>query len=430
MVNVRKKRCGYEGCPTQASYGIAGSTKTEFCFKHARTGMVNVQRKKCDYEGCPSQASYGVAGSTKAAFCFKHARAGMVNVRNKTCGYRGCPSQSSYGAAGSTKAELCSKHARAGMVNVRNKRCGYEGCPSQASYGVAGSTKTEFCFKHARTGMVNVKKMCGYEGCPMQPSDGVAGSKEAEFCSKHVKARMVNVARTMCGNKECSKRPLDKGTRCQQHASAHDTAVVSDTTKLNTGKGIPDRSATEGGRGSVANVRGVKRKRATLSGSGANDGKDARRSFCAGSIQEERTPSLSGRPLLLPRHPHSRADDEAPLRAGARAGMKVELTVSSPIHGGDGTRMFQKQASPSSGWGSKDDSGFTSAACGGTGWGCGSPATVTRCLCTFDGMALEEVEEDSNVKLELGVPGASPPTSDIRKMTPVVVPSSLLRWPG
>ncbi|CAM9421105.1 unnamed protein product [Sphacelaria rigidula] len=227
---------------------------------------------------------------------------------------------------------------------------------------------------------------------------------------------MANVVSNRCGKKECSKLPLDKETLCQQHASSsHNTAAVFDTTKLNPGKGTPGRSATEGGEGSVADIRGVKRKRAALSGSGANDGVGARRSLCAGPRQGERSPSLSGRPHLLLRHPPPMADDEVSLRAGARAGMKVELAVPSPTHGGDGTRMFQKRASPSSRWGSEGGgSGFTSSGCGGTGGGFGSPATVTRCLGTFDHVAFEVVEEDLDVKLELGVPGASPRASDTR----------------
>ncbi|CAM9788759.1 unnamed protein product [Sphacelaria rigidula] len=232
---------------------------------------------------------------------------------------------------------------------------------------------------------------------------------------------MVNVVGQRYGKKRCSQAPLNKKdsvdaeTLCQQHASAHNTAAVFDTTKLNPGKGTPGRSATEGDGGSVANIRGVKRKRAALSGSGANDGVRARHSVCASSGLVERTPSLSGRPRLLLEHPTSRADDEVSLRAVARAGMKVELAVPSPAHGGDGTRMFHKQASPSSGWSSeRGSSGVIGSDDSGTGWACGLLATVPGCLGTFDDETVGKVDEALNVKLELGVSSPIRGTSSTR----------------
>ncbi|CAM9489590.1 unnamed protein product [Sphacelaria rigidula] len=228
----------------------------------------------------------------------------------------------------------CSKHARAGTADVTKRMCDYEGCSTRPSYGVVGSKKVEFCSKHARLRMVDVlSKRCGYEGCSTQPSYGVAGSKKAEFCSKHARAGMVNVVSKGCRKKGCSTSPLDKKINsdderlCRQHASAHNTAAVFDTTKLNLGKGAPGRSATEGIGGSIADVRGVQQKRAALSFSGANDGVGARSGLCTGFRLGEMTPSLSGRPLLLTGHSPSRADNEVSLRAGTRAGVKVELVT-------------------------------------------------------------------------------------------------------
>ena len=156
-----------------------------------------------------------------------------------------------------------------------------------------------------------------------------------------------------CRKKGRSESPLDKEdnfdeeTLCRQDASEHNTAAVFDTTKLSTNEGSPGRSVSEGDGESVADVLGVKRKRAVLSGSGANDGARARRSLCVDSRQGEMTPTFSGRFCSLPGYPPLRADDQVCSRAGAEAGIKVELTVPSPTHGYDEMRESREQASPS-----------------------------------------------------------------------------------
>ncbi|CAM9896912.1 unnamed protein product [Sphacelaria rigidula] len=406
-VRLRSKRCGYEGCYTCSSYGVAGSKKAEFCSNHATTGMVDVKNevrlrsKRCGYEGCSTCSSYGVAGSKKAEFCSKHATAGMVDVMSKRCGYEGCSTQPSYGVAGSKRAEFCSKHATTGMVDVVNKRCGYEGCPTQPSYGVAGSKKAKFCSNHATTGMIDVvSERCGYEGCSRYPSYRVAGSKKAQRCSNHTTAGVVNLVSKKCSEDGCSKIAIDKKHTSgetefrRQQTSAHNTAVVSNTAKLTTGKGTPERRPTEGSEKSFAYVRRTKRKRAVLSAFAANDCVDASRSVCPGPRRGVVTP-------LLSRHTPLRADGEVSLgpRAGSR--MKVELAVSS-THCDDGVRECREQVAPLSGR-SSDGGGPTLISSGGgsTGQLRGSPAVVPGRMGTCGNVDVGGTKEDSDVKLKL-----------------------------
>ena len=84
--------------------------------------------------------------------------------------------------------------------------------------------------------------------------------------------------------------------------------------------------------------------------------------------------------------------------------MKVELSVPSPTHGGDGMSKSREQASPSRGWSSECGSvGLISSGDVGAGRLCDSLVVVPGCLGSFDFVAFQEVEEDPNVKLELGV---------------------------
>ncbi|CAM9625022.1 unnamed protein product [Sphacelaria rigidula] len=406
MVNVVLKKCNHEGCSTKPSHGVAGSKKAEFCSKHAGSGMMSVVHRKCGYEGCSTHPSYGVAGSKKAEFCSKHARAGTMNVVSETCGYEGCSTKPLYGVAGSKKAEFCSEHARSAMVNVVDWACGHEDCFANPSYGVAGSVKAEFCPEQARSGMGNVvHKMCGYEGCSTHPSHGVTGSNWAGFSFKHSRAGMVNVVGKKCGEDEWFKltvekrHTVDEAEICRQHTSPQKIAAAPDTAKLETEEGAPVRSPTKDGGRSVADVRGTKRKRARFWGSVSNDGVGARRSASAGARQ-----------FVTTRNPASRAGE---MSSEARAGdwMKVELAVRPATDDGDRGREDREQARCSSG--DTNAGRRSSVSCTGMSSGrlCASPAMARERLGMFH-VDLEQAEEYSNVKIDLGVSGPSPRAYD------------------
>ena len=83
--------------------------------------------------------------------------------------------------------------------------------------------------------------------------------------------------------------------------------------------------------------------------------------------------------------------------------MKVELAVPSPPHGHDEMRESRGQAATSSGWGSqRGGSELVSSGGGNTGRLCDSLGVIPERLGNFDDVASEKVEEDSNVKVELG----------------------------
>ena len=190
-----RERCSHhDGCTRIACYGMAGSKKAEFCFKHATKGMINLTTKKCGHPGCNTGPRFGIAGTKEVKFCARHAKEGMINVTGKRCGHPECTTRANFGMAGSKEYDFCARHAKKGMINIVSKRCDHSECSTLASFGMAGSKKREFCSKHAKEGMINVTtKRCGSPGCKKGVSYGMAGSKTAEFCSQHAKAGMVNV---------------------------------------------------------------------------------------------------------------------------------------------------------------------------------------------------------------------------------------------
>ena len=62
-MNVFKTNCKIEGCRKRPSFGVAGTTKREYCAQHAKDGVINVNIRPCRTEGCRNQLSFGVVGT-------------------------------------------------------------------------------------------------------------------------------------------------------------------------------------------------------------------------------------------------------------------------------------------------------------------------------------------------------------------------------
>ena len=188
------RRCENPTCPKQASYGLKGTARRQFCAQHAVDGMVDVCSKRCSREGCSKHATFGVPGSRKREFCSTHAAQGMVDLKfMKRCGFEGCYKHPSYGVVGG-KREYCAEHAYDYMVDLKiARKCGREGCSKYPSFGMPGSKKREFCSQHAEEGMVDQKTMkrCEYIGCSKHPSYGAEGTSKRTFCAEHAEVGMV-----------------------------------------------------------------------------------------------------------------------------------------------------------------------------------------------------------------------------------------------
>ncbi|CAM9522436.1 unnamed protein product [Sphacelaria rigidula] len=285
------------------------------------------------------------------------------------------------------------------MVDVVSKQCGDEGCSKKPSYGVAGSKKAEFCSQHARGGMVNVRfQTCCSEGCSKKPSYGVAGSKNARFSPQHARAGMVNVVSYKSSKEGRLKLEIlendnrDEAKLCRQRPTAHEAATVYHTGELSTGEATSTRSITEGGEGSVAGVRGTKRKREPCLSSGTSDVVDTRRSVYPVARRIGVTP-----PLLSGQLPPG-TDREV-------SSVRVEVAAPSPTHGGAGMGQCSKHTAPSRGWSSAGAKSSSSSSSRGVNAGrlYASPAVVCGSVGGFVGAESVETSEGSSVKFDLGV---------------------------
>ncbi|CAM9633284.1 unnamed protein product [Hapterophycus canaliculatus] len=169
-------QCGHHSCSKRPTYGVAGSTKREFCSQHAKEGMINVNNKRCIQANCTTIPSFAVAGSKKAEFCSQHAREGMIDVRSKRCSQRGCSTQPSSqqapaaggGGSGNSSGKIpgsscAQQQGNEGFGGLRSKRCGRHGCTLQATYvSSQGNERAEFCAQHANDGILPAGIISGF----------------------------------------------------------------------------------------------------------------------------------------------------------------------------------------------------------------------------------------------------------------------------
>ena len=161
--------CIHDGCEVKyPCYNKEGESKGLYCDEHKLDGMVDVKNKKCIYDGCKVRPAYNNDGETKALYCAKHKLKGMVNIaaRNKKCIQHGCDTISCYNKEGETKALYCVNHKLNGMVNVISKTCIYDGCKTRPNFNNDGQKNALYCSKHKLNGMIDINhKTCKSEWC-------------------------------------------------------------------------------------------------------------------------------------------------------------------------------------------------------------------------------------------------------------------------
>ncbi|EKX43142.1 hypothetical protein GUITHDRAFT_110869 [Guillardia theta CCMP2712] len=150
-----------------------------FCIHHKLEDHVNLRSKRCEFNGCPKQPAFGDPVQKIARFCFDHKpQSNWVNIMARRCEHENCLSRPSYAASYNMTARFCSLHKPAGFVNMYVRHCSDEsGCKRQASYGYVGSKTDLRCTKHKRDGMIHMWGLCKTKGCTKNASFGPVDGK-------------------------------------------------------------------------------------------------------------------------------------------------------------------------------------------------------------------------------------------------------------
>ena len=70
MINVKNKRCEYDGCVKQPAYNIEGEKQARFCVIHKEDGMIDVKHKRCKTHLCYTRPSDKYKGYCLRCFMF------------------------------------------------------------------------------------------------------------------------------------------------------------------------------------------------------------------------------------------------------------------------------------------------------------------------------------------------------------------------
>jgi hypothetical protein len=147
MVDVKSKRCAFNGCTLIPSFNHENEKKGLFCSSHKTERMVNVKSKRCAFDGCSSQPSFNHENEKKGLFCSSHKTDEMVDVKSKRCAFDGCTSLNpGFNHKNEKKGLFCSSHKTDGMVDVKHSKCNSEWCFTRVTEKYDGYCL--HCFMH------------------------------------------------------------------------------------------------------------------------------------------------------------------------------------------------------------------------------------------------------------------------------------------
>ena len=209
MINVKSKRCIYEGCMKQPTFNLSTETKSLYCAEHKLKNMINVKDKLCTHEGCMKIPLFNLPTETKGLYCFDHKLVNMINVKDKRCIHEGCMKITPvFNLPTETKGLYCSDHRLENMINVRSNRCMHDGCTTRPNYNLPTETKALYCAEHKLENMINIKsKRCIYENCNKQPTFNLPTETKALYCSEHKLENMIDIKNKHCIYENCNTIP-------------------------------------------------------------------------------------------------------------------------------------------------------------------------------------------------------------------------------
>lgn len=112
------KICRHPGCTKQPSFAPPGF-KYLRCKEHKIEGDVNVRARKCEFDGCEITPAFGPPNQNNGYRCLKHKLDSDINVKKKYCQFKGCEITASFGPKGTRKMLRCYQHKLYDDINTK-----------------------------------------------------------------------------------------------------------------------------------------------------------------------------------------------------------------------------------------------------------------------------------------------------------------------
>lgn len=83
MIDIKKKKCLYEGCDINPSFNYKNEIKGLYCYEHKLENMINVIIRRCIFDSCETTASFNHEDEITPKYCARHKLGDMVNINYK-----------------------------------------------------------------------------------------------------------------------------------------------------------------------------------------------------------------------------------------------------------------------------------------------------------------------------------------------------------
>jgi hypothetical protein len=161
MIDIKNKRCIYEGCMKFSIYNLPNEINALYCSEHKKENMIDIKNKRCIYEGCIKQPVFNLADETKALYCGEHKKENMINITSKNCQEGKCKNEALFGLI-NKRAQYCFEHKKDNMINViLDNKCNILECQKEYEFIV---DKIKYCSHHNpdKNYKTNIKRLCKY----------------------------------------------------------------------------------------------------------------------------------------------------------------------------------------------------------------------------------------------------------------------------
>jgi hypothetical protein len=195
MVDVNKKKCAFNECMINPTFGYSGGKSTH-CSKHSLPDMISLRSRACLTAGCDKRAKFGLVKSTH---CPDHKTQSMKDFGSRKCLHVGddgerCTSTPLYSPQGVLFAMYCGIHRGEDMFETQVKRC--LKCRNMATHSRDYFTEPSLCKNHVTEGYVDyIFRPCIDPSCGDETLYGWRDDKVRRACQKHRVARMSHLGR-------------------------------------------------------------------------------------------------------------------------------------------------------------------------------------------------------------------------------------------
>ena len=112
-------KCKYDGCAVKnAVYAKPGEKIAKYCASHKEPGMIDIKNKRCDFEGCTTRPYYGKPGMCPS-HCSTHREKGMIKRPKAKC--KKCKEPAIFGKNFTNLH--CETHKDDDDINLVEKEC-------------------------------------------------------------------------------------------------------------------------------------------------------------------------------------------------------------------------------------------------------------------------------------------------------------------